>query len=225
MFKSCLAGGVKCPGERMTTIGQGKIETGHGAAGEEALRESEEKFSKVFRSTPAILGISTLAEGIFVDVNEAFERFFGYGREEVIGRSSHDLAIWENPSDRAGVIKTLQESGKVRDLEANFRDRAGEPLVGIYSAEIIEIKGEQYLLSQITDITARKQIEEALRGSEERFRHLYNDTPVMLHSIDQEGRLVSVSDYWLEVLGFPYRGVAPLCQRGGPPRILQDRFL
>jgi len=186
----------------MTTIGQGKIETGHGAAGEEALRESEEKFSKVFRSTPAILGISTLAEGIFVDVNEAFERFFGYGREEVIGRSSHDLAIWENPSDRAGVIKTLQESGKVRDLEANFRDRAGEPLVGIYSAEIIEIKGEQYLLSQITDITARKQIEEALRGSEERFRHLYNDTPVMLHSIDQEGRLVSVSDYWLEVLGY-----------------------
>jgi PAS domain S-box-containing protein len=186
----------------MATISQEKIETRLSATEEESLRESEEKFSKVFHATPAILGVSTLAEGIFVDVNEAFERFFGYGREEVIGRSSHELAIWENPSDRTGVIKTLQESGKVRDLEANFRDRAGKPLVGIYSAEIIEIKGEQYLLSQVTDITARKRMEEALRKSEERFRHLYHDTPAMLHSIDQEGRLVSVSDYWLEVLGY-----------------------
>jgi PAS domain S-box-containing protein len=199
---SYQAGGGRCPGERMATIGQGKIEPGLSTTGEETLRESEEKFSKFFHATPAILGVSTLAEGIFVDVNEAFERFFGYGREEVIGRSSHDLGIWENPSDRTGVIKTLQESGKVRDLGAKFRDRAGKPLVGIYSAEIIEIKGEQYLLSQVTDITARKRMEEALRKSEERFRHLYYDTPAMLHSIDQEGRLVSVSDYWLEVLGY-----------------------
>lgn len=186
----------------MEEIDQRKIEVGHGAAGEEAQREAEEKFFKAFHAVPAILAISTLADGRFVEVNEAFLRVFGYRREEVIGRTSLELDIWETPEVRAGIIKTLQESGKVRDMEVKFRDKAGTLSVGIYSAEIVEIKGELYLLSLQTDITARKQMEEALRESEERFRHLYNDTPVMLHSIDQEGRLVSVSDYWLEVLGY-----------------------
>ncbi len=52
------------------------------------------------------------------------------------------------------------------------------------------------------DILRRKEAEEALRNSEEQYRYLYHNTPAMLHSIDTEGRLVSVSDYWLEALGY-----------------------
>lgn len=48
----------------------------------------------------------------------------------------------------------------------------------------------------------RKLAEEELRASEERFRHLYTATPAMLHAIDREGRIVNVSDLWLEVLGY-----------------------
>src|SRR6266545_2533991 len=87
----------------------------------EALRESEEKFFKVFHATPAFLAITTLADGRFIEVNESFERILGYRAEEVIGRSSLELNIWENRADRAAVIKTLHEAGKVRDLEAKFR--------------------------------------------------------------------------------------------------------
>ncbi len=52
------------------------------------------------------------------------------------------------------------------------------------------------------DIVKRKEAEEALRKSEEQYRYLYHHTPAMLHSIDTEGRLVSVSEYWLEVFGY-----------------------
>lgn len=52
------------------------------------------------------------------------------------------------------------------------------------------------------EITQRRLAEDALRRSEERFRSLYHNTPAMLHSIDTDGRLVSVSDYWAEALGY-----------------------
>ncbi|HEY6872706.1 MAG TPA: PAS domain S-box protein [Geobacteraceae bacterium] len=144
----------------MEEIDQRKIEVG-----QEALRESEEMFIKAFHALPAILAISTLADGRFVEVNEAFLRVFGYRREEVIGRTSLELDIWETPEVRAGIIKTLQESGRVHGVEVKFRDKAGKLSVGIYSAGIVEIKGAQYLLSLQTDITARKRAEEALQDS------------------------------------------------------------
>ena len=169
---------------------------------EESLLRSEQKFSLAFQSTPTVLVIASLEDGRYMDVNEAFERVMGYRRDEVIGRSSLELHIWQNPEDRAMVLRMLAEGKKVRDLEIGFMDKSGTLIVGLYSAEIIEIGAEQCLLSLVNDITARKKAEEELRQSEERFRRLYNDTPSMLHSIDHEGRLVSVSNYWLDTLGY-----------------------
>ncbi|ABQ26461.1 PAS domain S-box protein [Geotalea uraniireducens] len=169
---------------------------------EEALRESENKFSKVFQTTPSILVITSLADGRYLEVNEAFERVMGYRRDEVIGRTSMELHIWQNPEDRAIVLRMLAEGKKVHDMEIGLRNKSGTILVGLYSTEIIEIGAEQCLLNVLNDITARKKAEEELRHSEERYRRLYNDTPVMLHSIDHDGRLVSVSNYWLETLGY-----------------------
>ncbi|MGD8290094.1 MAG: PAS domain S-box protein [Desulfobacterales bacterium] len=52
------------------------------------------------------------------------------------------------------------------------------------------------------EIHHRRLAQDALRESESRFRSLYHNTPAMLHSIDPEGRLVSVSDYWVELMGY-----------------------
>jgi PAS domain S-box-containing protein len=169
---------------------------------EEALRESENKFSKAFQATPSVLVIASLADGRYIEVNEAFELAMGYSRDEVLGCSSLKFNIWQNREDRAMVLRMLAEGKKVRDLEIGFRSKSGAIIVGLYSAEIIEIGAEQCLLSLVNDITARKKAEEELRHSEERYRLLYNDTPVMLHSIDHDGRLVGVSNYWLETLGY-----------------------
>lgn len=177
----------------------------HGVAGcksgEEALRESEEKFSKLFHATPAILAFTALADGRFIEVNEAFERAFGYRAEEVIGRTSLELNIWVNPADRAGVIKTLDESGKVRDVEAQFTGKSGNVLVGLYSAEIVEIKGEPYLLSLLNDITERKRAEEALQASEERYRQIVETSREGIWSIDRDARTTYVNQQMADMLG------------------------
>jgi PAS domain S-box-containing protein len=169
---------------------------------EKLLQEEKEKFSLAFQAMPSVLVITTLAEGRYIEVNEAFERVMGYRRNEVIGRCSLDFNTWQNPKDRAMVVRKVAAGEKVRDLEFAFRSKSGAGLVGLYSAEIITIGEERCLLSLVNDITARKNAEEELRRSEERYRHLYEETPVMLHSIDQNGQLVSVSNYWLDTLGY-----------------------
>lgn len=169
---------------------------------EKALQQEKEKFSLAFQAVPSVLVITSLTDGRYLEVNEAFERVMGYRRNEVIGRCSREFNTWQNPEDRTRVLQMLTKGEKVRDLEVGFRSKSGAELVSLYSAEIITIGAERCLLSLVNDITSRKKAEEDLRRSEERYRHLYKETPVMLHSIDHEGRLVSVSNHWLNTLGY-----------------------
>lgn len=171
-------------------------------AAQKALREEDTRFFRIFHATPSLLVLASLADGKYLEVNESFESVLGYRRDEVLGRTSLELNIWHNPKDRELVLRRLAAGKKVRDLEINFRKKSGEIMVGLYSAEIIDVGEELCLLSLVNDITERKKVEEELRQSEERYRRLYNDTPVMLHSIDLNARLVSVSNYWLESLGY-----------------------
>ena len=127
---------------------------------EEALRESEDKLFKAFQAVPALLSISSLADGRYLEVNEAFEKTLGYRRDEVIGRSAPQLGIWENPNDRDRLIRLLREGNGVRDFETRLRGKTGEVIVGALSAEIINIKGEECLLALTRDITRIKQAEE-----------------------------------------------------------------
>ena len=129
---------------------------------EEALRKSEKKFLTVFHAVPAMLGITTLADGIFIDVNETCMRILGYHRDEVIGHTTMELGIWESQADRDRAIRALEEHGTIRDMEINLKGKIGERFVGLMSVEFIDIDGERYILSMINDITERKRMEEEI---------------------------------------------------------------
>lgn len=124
-----------------------------------ALRESEAKFAKAFRAAPTMMLISTLDDGVIVDLNEAFERSTGYRRTEVVGRRALELGAWESPEERAALIAELRDEGRVTNREVCRRNVAGTPFVGLVSAEIIEIGGREHLFTLINDITERKQME------------------------------------------------------------------
>ena len=124
-----------------------------------ALRKSEEKFVKIFQTVPAIVGITTIDEGRCMDLNDIGLQTLGYQREEVVGKTLLDLGIWERKSDRDHAIQGLKEKGKVRDLEITFRSKNGKTFTGLYSAELIEFNNEVYILSIVSDISDRKQLE------------------------------------------------------------------
>ena len=133
---------------------------------EQALRESEERFSKAFHSSPAGMAISRLEDGRVLDVNEAFVRVSGFSREELIGMSSLDVGIWVNPEDRRHLAEILTRDGFLRHLEKEFRTKSGEVRHGLFNVEPVCIGRETCVLTLVLDITRRTEAEAALRRSQ-----------------------------------------------------------
>jgi len=131
-----------------------------------ALRESEERFAKAFNSSPLSLTISSLVTGKLVEVNETFVAITGYSREEAIGRTTAELGVWARPGDREEELSAVASSGRLRNCEYLFRVRNGQEIVGLLSAETIDIGGEPCALTVIQDITDRKRFEQALREAD-----------------------------------------------------------
>jgi formate hydrogenlyase transcriptional activator len=132
------------------------------------LRRSEERFGKAFRGNPQPMALTTLADGRYIDVNDSFLEVSGYTREEVIGRTSLELRVWENPERRANFVKQVCEKGSVVNLEVRFRTKNGELRILLTSAERLEIGGEDCLLIASSDITERMKAQQALQESQAR---------------------------------------------------------
>ena len=139
---------------------------------EEALRFSEEKFAKAFRACPLRVSIGTLREGRFIEVNDAFLRDHGFTREQVIGRTSPELGLWDHPGDRQRLVAALERGGIVREWEFRGQTRDGQVQITSLSAELIQVGGETCILAVATDVTDRKRAEDEIRGSREQLRAL-----------------------------------------------------
>ena len=120
---------------------------------ERAIRMSEERFSLAFRSNPYPLAISRVRDGVFLDVNDAILALYGMSRDEMIGRSSLDLGILVNPSERAELVEALQREGIVHEFEITIRTRhRGERRV-LLSASLLKENDELTMLTIIYDLT------------------------------------------------------------------------
>jgi PAS domain S-box-containing protein len=133
---------------------------------QEALRKSEERFSKAFRNNPLAISISTAAEGRYLDVNDAFLNFLGYQRKEVIGRTAAELRFWSEPLDHLEMLQQLKEEKQVARREMRFRTTKGEEREAEVWAESIELDGQRCLLAITRDITEIQQLEAQFRQAQ-----------------------------------------------------------
>ena len=142
----------------------------------DALKVSEDKFSKAFNTSPNPMSISTLKEGRFIDVNEAFCRVVGYDKDEMLESNSLSMHLWVDLEQRSHIRERLREGEPVYNFELLFRNKSGAERVGLMSVENIEVEGRACVLSILNDITDQKLAEEEIRylSFHDRLTGLYN---------------------------------------------------
>ncbi len=171
---------------------------------EDALRESEARFERVFRSAQGIMGISRRSDGVYLDVNDVFLRELGYTREEVLGRTAADLGIWVNPARREEMLAILREQGAIHNHEVRLRRRSGGFFDGLFSVVPLRVGGEDCLLVQVVDTTARRRAEQASRESQRMLTTLMSNLPGMAYQccLDPEWTMLFVSEGCRELTGY-----------------------
>lgn len=139
---------------------------------------THEQFVAAFRLTPDFMSISRVKDGRYVEVNGAFERFTGYRRDEVIGKTSVEIGLWHNPAQRVALVEILERLGEVRDFAVQLCDRHGRVRDGLGYGALFETRGERYMIAMMRDVTDALQAERALRESEARFANLFEMSPL-----------------------------------------------
>ena len=165
---------------------------------EEALRASEDKFSKAFRISPDAISINRLSDGIYLEVNDGFTQLTGYTAEEVVGKSSLDMRTWADGADRDKLIAGLQQQGGINNLEAYFRLKDGSIRVGLMSARLIEVGGEPCILSMTRDLTEHIFAEREIIMLAQSLRSVGESVCIT----DMNDRLLFVNRAFIEMYGY-----------------------
>jgi len=131
---------------------------------EEALKLSEEKFSKAFLTAPYGIIIARPRDAKIIDINESVTSLTGYSRDELLSSSTAELELFENWEDRNNIIQELFKSKKIKNREFQFRKKDGGIRTGSLSVQLIDLKKETVLMASFTDITERLQAEETIRN-------------------------------------------------------------
>ena len=173
------------------------------------LRQSEERFSKIFRTSPALIVITRLSDGIFVAANEAFLRTTEFTGGEIMGRSARELNLLVRPDERDEFIRLVREKGSVRDREFVVRAKSGQLRTLLVSSELIEIDGAPHVQTVGLDISERKRAEEKVRASELQLREseahfsaAFQTSPVLM-TIGRlsDEKFVEVNEAFLRLIG------------------------
>jgi PAS domain S-box-containing protein len=156
-----------------------------------------EDYQWLFRKAPA-MATAIDEDGRFLDVNDAFEQRLGYTRDELIGRRPPEFVTAESARRIEEEFRpALRRTGKLESKPVSFVANSGE-IVDCLSDAIIEYDPEGRFLRTIAMYA---EITDQARAAF-KYRDLYRSTPAMLHTLDADGNIQTVTDHWLQKLGY-----------------------
>ena len=124
--------------------------------------EAGQELKLIFDASPDAVLVTQLRDGRVLEVNSGFLNMTGYLRGEAIGKSTLNMQLWKDPTNRQVMMDALLESGTCSNLEFEFLKKDGSQFTGLLSARILRLRGTEHVLNVIHDFTARKQLERKL---------------------------------------------------------------
>ncbi len=132
----------------------------------EVVESSSQKFKAVFDHSPITVALTTLPDGLFSEVNQAFIDMFGYSREEAVGKTTLELGVWLREDDRNRYLELLKKNKFVNNFEVEMRRKNGEEFTVFFSGTLLEIAGQAFALSAVMDISEQKRLQSQLNQTQ-----------------------------------------------------------
>jgi PAS domain S-box-containing protein len=129
---------------------------------EQALRETEGRFSIAFHFSPLLMAIARLSDGGYVEVNEKFVEMTGYSRAELLANDGIGVSVFAEEDTKDGIRSRLKRGQEIDDVEVVMHRKDGEPFEVLISSDIIEVAGEQRILIIGMDFSSHKRLENSL---------------------------------------------------------------
>jgi two-component system, cell cycle sensor histidine kinase and response regulator CckA len=166
---------------------------------EEALRESEGKYRRIFENVQDVF-YQVDKQGNIIDISPSIERYSEYTRDELIGRPVTD--VYANPSDREKLLAEISLKGEVVDFELPLKAKSARTITTSVNAHVLFSEAGETLgiEGSLRDISERKKSEEALRSSEERYRLLFFQSPVGIFDFDSDLHITDFNTQFAEIL-------------------------
>ena len=166
------------------------------------LQQSELKFRKAFTISPDAIAITHMKTGHYLEVNNGFLKETGYKREEVLGKTALELGFWVDYNQREEMLQVLLKKGFVEDYPVKLRLKNGQVIQALVSSNPIEIDGEPYLISITRNVEDYEKALQALQHSEQRYKTLFNLSPVGIILIDEQGTLLDANPAFCRLLSY-----------------------
>lgn len=132
------------------------------------LAESEAQLRAIYEQNPAMVVLTEIDDGRIVDANARFTSMLGFSLEEARGRTPVELGIISQLDRSERILPAIRATGSVHEIEVRLRAKCGETITGLFSSTVVPVGGKQRLITVVSDITALKAAERALREANQR---------------------------------------------------------
>ncbi|HEY3645549.1 MAG TPA: PAS domain S-box protein, partial [Gammaproteobacteria bacterium] len=159
------------------------------------------KLASAFNGSSSLVALTRLADGRFVDVNDSFELALGYPREELLGRTSVELGIWD-ADKREHFVQELIEQRNITTRLMTYRRQDGSEFEALLIAAVVTVDGEHYVLGILEDVLQQEANRALQRRTETRYRSIFDHAVEAIYQSSPEGRLLDANPAMARLLGY-----------------------